>query len=322
MPAHTGLRARLADGGERVTAPLTVAAVARRLGIAPATLRTWDRRYGLGPSEHTAGAHRRYAGTDVARLEAMQRLIQGGAAPADAARAVLELAETDAAAGRPEARAEEAGTPAPTGAERVRVRNAVRGLLRAAAALDSGALTRTVADSIERRGVVWTWDHLLVPTLVGVGDRAFPDGRGVEVEHVVSMSVMTALAGTTGRLRDPVEARPILLAAADEEQHVLPLHALAASLAERRVSCQLLGARVPVGALAEAVRRTGPAVVFVWSQVPATGDPAVLRALPSLRPAPMVVAAGPGWVAPLPQGVRRVTELVEAVTLLIRTAAG
>ena len=29
---------------------LAVAAVARRLGVAPATLRTWDRRYGLGPS--------------------------------------------------------------------------------------------------------------------------------------------------------------------------------------------------------------------------------------------------------------------------------
>jgi DNA-binding transcriptional MerR regulator len=39
---------------------LSVAAVARRLGVAPATLRTWDRRYGLGPSEHEAGAHRRY----------------------------------------------------------------------------------------------------------------------------------------------------------------------------------------------------------------------------------------------------------------------
>ena len=38
---------------------LTVAAVARRLGVAPATLRTWDRRYGLGPSEHSAGSQRR-----------------------------------------------------------------------------------------------------------------------------------------------------------------------------------------------------------------------------------------------------------------------
>ncbi|MEI7631157.1 MAG: MerR family transcriptional regulator, partial [Actinomycetes bacterium] len=48
---------------------LTVAAVARRLGIAPATLRTWDRRYGLGPAEHQVGAHRRYSAADLARLE-------------------------------------------------------------------------------------------------------------------------------------------------------------------------------------------------------------------------------------------------------------
>jgi len=34
---------------------LTVAAVARRMGVAPATLRTWDRRYGLGPSVHEPG---------------------------------------------------------------------------------------------------------------------------------------------------------------------------------------------------------------------------------------------------------------------------
>ena len=38
---------------------LSVAAVARRIGIAPATLRTWDRRYGLGPTLHKAGSHRR-----------------------------------------------------------------------------------------------------------------------------------------------------------------------------------------------------------------------------------------------------------------------
>ena len=52
---------------------LPVAAVARRLGVAPATLRTWDRRYGLGPSGHTTGRHRRYAAADLARLELMLR---------------------------------------------------------------------------------------------------------------------------------------------------------------------------------------------------------------------------------------------------------
>ncbi|MBN9326765.1 MAG: MerR family transcriptional regulator, partial [Cellulomonas sp.] len=57
---------------------LTVAAVARRLGVAPATLRTWDRRYGLGPSEHPAGSHRRYGAEDLARLLVMRRLTIDG----------------------------------------------------------------------------------------------------------------------------------------------------------------------------------------------------------------------------------------------------
>ena len=42
---------------------LSVAAVARKLGIAPATLRTWDRRYGIGPANHVPGRHRRYSAT-------------------------------------------------------------------------------------------------------------------------------------------------------------------------------------------------------------------------------------------------------------------
>jgi DNA-binding transcriptional MerR regulator len=68
---------------------LTVAAVARRLGVAPATLRTWDRRYGLGPSGHSAGAHRRYSASDVARLLTMRRLTLEGVAPSEAARMAL-----------------------------------------------------------------------------------------------------------------------------------------------------------------------------------------------------------------------------------------
>ncbi|ASU81287.1 transcriptional regulator [Actinopolyspora erythraea] len=99
---------------ERVTADgpvapkLSVAAVARRLGVAPATLRTWDRRYGLGPTEHSSGRHRRYGPEDVARLELMQHALLRGASPAEAARyahatAVRHGGATVAmSAGRPE----------------------------------------------------------------------------------------------------------------------------------------------------------------------------------------------------------------------------
>ncbi|MET0415607.1 MAG: MerR family transcriptional regulator, partial [Actinoplanes sp.] len=48
---------------------LTAGAVARRLGVAVTTLRTWHQRYGLGPSRHEAGHHRRYSAEDMDRLQ-------------------------------------------------------------------------------------------------------------------------------------------------------------------------------------------------------------------------------------------------------------
>ena len=99
----TPLRSAPTPDGPRQSTPespaLAVAAVARRLGVAPATLRTWDRRYGLGPSEHAAGSHRRYTTEDVGRLLIMRGLTLEGVAPVDAARAAL-AADLDEIAGR------------------------------------------------------------------------------------------------------------------------------------------------------------------------------------------------------------------------------
>ena len=62
-----------------------MAAVARRIGVAPATLRTWARRYGIGPQAHEVGSHRKYCPGDLAKLMLMRRLISSGVSPADAA---------------------------------------------------------------------------------------------------------------------------------------------------------------------------------------------------------------------------------------------
>src|SRR5215208_3962723 len=64
---------------------LSAGAVARRLGVAVTTLRTWHQRYGLGPSQHVPGQHRRYTREDLDRLQVMRRLTAQGVAPAEAA---------------------------------------------------------------------------------------------------------------------------------------------------------------------------------------------------------------------------------------------
>ncbi|WP_243714206.1 MerR family transcriptional regulator [Actinomadura bangladeshensis] len=295
-------------------AGLSVGAVAQRLGVAASTLRTWDRRYGIGPTRRSTGAHRRYTLADVVRLEDMQRLILAGAPPGEAARAVL-----DAPPGEPPPpRGHGAGgnrvavgapTRGPDGAE-------VRGLARAAMALDAPAVSDTVRTALARDGVIRTWNGLIVPVLEGIGRRHAATGDCVDVEHLLSGILLGRLAEVPPPVR-PRSPRPVLLACAPEEQHSLPVHVLAAALAEADVATISLGARVPAPALAAAVRRTGPNAVFVWSQTAETGDPSWLGALPGSRPPYRLIVGGPGWRRDrLPASAKPVSTLEEAVTEL------
>lgn len=272
----------------------TVATVARRLGVAPATLRTWARRYGLGASLHTTGAHRRYTPADVERLDQVQRLVTRGVPLASAAAAVLrgsvDLPEPGQVSDTPKG---------PSGGGVVialpQADAPTRGLARAATALDSGECARIMSGSIARRGVIATWDDVVRPVLQSIGSKWQRTDQGVEVEHALSHSVIAVFAHAGEMLTKPVNSRPIILACTTDEQHSLPLYAMYAALAERNISARVLGARVPADSLAHAIERTGPAAVIVWSQLTETADVAYLESLPKTRPPVTVIAAGPGW---------------------------
>jgi hypothetical protein len=425
------------DSGDDLTPPpmLTVAAVARRLGVAPSTLRTWDRRYDLGPSAHTAGSHRRYGPDDLARLVVMRRLTLDGVPPAEAARIALatapepawpaqatlsdaaghgpaasavaaivgaadssavEAAEPahphpdadDPAAGRPavapvDGVARRLPTSGPAGAEapsahdeswvapaipaarsrrahelehalwnqdstrreglaaswplvdghavdsraaRAAVRSgggrvvalpdgtpAARGLARAAMSLDSGEVHRLFGDAVRTYGVRVAWETMAMPVLQSIGERWRLTGDGVDVEHAFSEAVVAVLHGVTAGLRRPRNVRPVVLTCAEGDYHTLPLHALAAALAEQEVGVRLLGVGMPAAALVAAVRRTGPSTVFVYAQLPIV-DVQVLELLPRQRPAPRLVVGGPGWAhSELPAQVAVARALGDAV---------
>jgi len=299
---------------------LSVAAVARRLGVAPATLRTWDRRYGLGPSQHSAGAHRRYSPADVERLERMRRLVLSGVPPAEAARVShadgpdgddaiggAPLVDVTARQGGGHVVAIPGGTPS------------ARGLARAAVALDADSCRSILGETLDRRGVVWTWDHLIVPVLIGVGQKWEQSGSGIDVEHVLSEAIQAEFSERVSRAPATSPAT-VLLAAAPGELHVLPMWALAAGLAERQVAMRMMGARTPADALGQAMRRIGPGAVLVWSQTRESGDPAELVVLPELRPEPLILLAGPGWWPVASPRGERVSDLSEAITMLARAA--
>jgi DNA-binding transcriptional MerR regulator len=302
---------------------LGVSAVARRLGVAPGTLRTWARRYGIEPTGHEAGSQRRYSTADLARLTLMRRLMLEGVSAAEAAHAALEQ---PAQPRRGLLRGRVRETPPPTAPARrraggghvVRLRDAspeARGLARAAMALDPQTCGSLLADSLAERGVLVSWQDMVIPVLNGVGDRWRATGRGVEMEHLLAECVEDALREVTRHIREPLRTAPVLLAAPDAEEHDLPLYALAAALSEASVAVRMFGAGMPLTAVADAVSRVGAAVVFLWAQgAVRVIDPASLAVIPDLRPRPLLVLGGPGWLPGDPsQAVRRVDDLAGAV---------
>lgn len=308
---------------------LKVAAVARRLGVAPATLRTWARRYGLGPSAHVAGAHRQYSTDDLARLVVMRRLTLEGVSPAEAARVAVST-EVDRAVSprsgveapwavhrrlRPlEDRSEGA---APTARDdRVRERYAAQAaaLLEAARELDTLTCANQVGHMLAEHGVADAWTHVLAPTLAATGDSWGQGGDWIAAEHVLSDAVVSELH----RASPVVTGGPhVLLACTADEQHSLPLHALAAAMAERGLGTRVLGARVPADVLLAAVARTTPRVVVVLAVLP-VGPAHGLDVLVARRGAERLFAAGPGWhQIDLPAGVVHLPTLADALDHLV-----
>ena len=263
---------------------LTVAAVARRLGVAPATLRTWDRRYGIGPSEHSAGNHRRYSAGDVIRLTSMVRLIVAGVTPKDAAGKALEL-NLKGTQNKVEKLIQKSEDQS----------DLISLLFKSAIKFDQGKIEKLIRKSISEKGVEATWIEVIAPLLNEVGDVWVRTGAGIDIEHFLSEVVRKLLSENLGKISSPKNARPVLLACVENELHSLALLALAAVLAEARIECIFLGARTPQSALNEVITKAAPPAIFLWAQLSENADHKYVKSMPSIRPAPRVLLGGPGW---------------------------
>jgi MerR family transcriptional regulator, light-induced transcriptional regulator len=311
--AHPAAGDADSDGGEPT---LPVAAVARRLGVAPATLRTWDRRYGLGPSDHTNGKHRRYSPLDVARLEVMQRALLAGASTAEAAQYALDAVTPE---GQPGASVPDQPAPRHDSlAKDVSGRDATatrvsRRLSAAALAMDARMVEHLLDEVIAAEGPATAWQSVITPVLDAVGQRWRGARRRPEVEHLLAELTHAAFVRATPPQRRP-RSHPVLLAGSPDERPGLELSAVAAGLARKRVDPLTFRSPLPTEALVATVRRSAPAAVVLWARHAGAADPSLFTRLARGRQRSRLFALGPAWDgATLPPTVELLPDVPGAV---------
>lgn len=214
-----------------------IRAVADLTGVSTATLRAWERRYGVPAPARTASAYRLYGDDDVALIAKMRDLVESGVAPAEAARALR-----DQAAGA-----------APATGEADAYHAASDRLVDAALRFDVEAMREEVARTLALGPAIAIFDRTLAPALVHVGDLWHRGQLTVAQEHLLSGLMLARVAQLLELLQPADSSRRVVLACFEEEEHVIGLYGAGMHFAAWGYRSVLLGPRTPPDAVARVV---------------------------------------------------------------------
>lgn len=264
---------------------LRIGEVSRRTGVAVPTLRAWERRYGLLAPARSEGGQRLYSDGDVARVDAMQRLLEDGWSASAAAREVTRGGVVPIARLRPPS-----GSDRATGA----AAELIAQLERAIDAFDAAAADGVVDDVLARLDVPRALDEVILPVLRAVGDGWQDDPRVIAREHFAT-NVLRPRLQRLLRVSSRTAGRRCVAVAPEGEEHDLGLLASAVVAAEAGWRVHYLGARMPTAAVERAVAELDPAVVLVGAVTRAQAE-AFLADRPTFDRA-AVVLGGEGFRA-------------------------
>jgi MerR family transcriptional regulator, light-induced transcriptional regulator len=247
---------------------IPIASVEQSTGIARATLRIWERRYGFPHPGRDLRGERSYPEEQVRKLRLIADLMAHGHRPGRLV--ALSASQLSALAG--------------PGSERSAGANSVSDpVLDPLRSHDVPALSRLLEESIRSQGLAGFVTERMPAMNDNVGLAWAHGDLEVYEEHLYSEVVQQVVRSHIGRLPAPRLPGPrVLLATLPEELHGLGLLMAQALLALEGCPCTSLGVRVPLAQIVSAASAFGADVVglsFSSHMNPAH----VLRGLERLR---------------------------------------
>lgn len=244
----------------------TVKRAAELTGIAPDTLRMWERRYAVVTPKRSQGGYRIYDDAAMRRLAAMKNLVDSGWSPGQAARRILE----------DEARGVDAVPVQPAAAM-----GDVDALAHIGRDLDGPALDRALDEAFALGTFEQVVDSWLMPSLSRLGS-AWRDGSvTVAGEHFVSATVQRRLAALFDAAGRSATGPTVVVGLARGSRHELGVLAFATALRRSGLGVVYVGGDLPPEDWVSTIRSRAAAAAVLG--VPSPEDvPAVRETVEAL----------------------------------------
>lgn len=262
----------------------TIKTVVQQTGITSATLRAWERRYGVLSPSRSDGGYRLFSERDIAILRWLKSQVDAGVSISSAV-ALLELRQTHE--GPEQAAPLAAGPAAQSGA-----RNAealINQLLAALLAFREAEAEATLTEAFALYPVEAVAEEIITPVLVAIGERWHRGEASVVQEHFATAFLRHRLAALFRAYDEPAVGPLAITGSAPGEWHDIGI--LLAALALRRRGWRVihLGQNVPADQLAAEIQRLRPNLVClsattVESIAGVSAAVAAIEALPDPKP--------------------------------------
>lgn len=256
---------------EYSTTPLyNIKAVVQATGISPSTLRAWERRYNMCQPQRSESGYRLYSDRDVAVIRWLKAQVDAGMSISQAVswlQSIIDKVEAGEAASvalpDPGGRATEAmAIQPPTRHDIQNFATLQERLMKSLLAFQEEAAEQVLAQAFALYPVEHVGEHLVMPTLVDIGEQWHRGELSITREHYATNYLIQRLAAILRTVPNATGGPVVWIGCAPGELHEIGAMLLSIYLRRAGYIVRYLGQNLPVEDLVAEVKSVQPGMVI------------------------------------------------------------